>query len=226
MQVRDMVQALTDKGHLVTYYVRPDGGLRITSIDGERFSISGNAGNERARKILGTSLSARQKSQRATAALEAKQGHLVTSQKPRLSKSEKKALKKANVALKKLGKEKIGAKQARQSRGRSTSTKEFVRKLKSQVRHHIGIAYSKNVEWLISWLELKRIFPKVREWLKDHISTSLISDSALASVHEEAYNVLNNIYDERTGEENSLRYLSEGKRRIESVLTGYFKRYK
>lgn len=75
MRVKDMISALRSKGHAVSVYTRPDGGVRITAIDGKRYASSGNKGNEQARKILNVSLSPRQRSQRATAGRSGRTAH-------------------------------------------------------------------------------------------------------------------------------------------------------
>lgn len=222
MQVRDMVQALTNQGHLVTYYIRPDGGLRITSIDGQRFSISGNAGNDAARKMLGTSLTAQQKSQRATAAVEAAKGHKVSPMKPKLTGKEKKTIKKLNRLLRKMKKKIFGMEQARQARARKPTTKEFLQSLKSQTKRLLDIAYTGNVEWLIEWLYSKNIMKKVISWLNRNKTNNTIADSALVQVQEWAYKLLNGEISEAEAENSSLEVLREGASRIKASIKGYY----
>lgn len=59
--VRQMVTELKSQGYEVTYRVRKDGGILITSIDGQRFK--GAAGNVRARLLTGHTLSKRRTAQ-------------------------------------------------------------------------------------------------------------------------------------------------------------------
>lgn len=61
MTTRQLVNQLREKGYNVTYYVRRDGGILITSIDGQRFK--GATGNVYARNILGVNLSQRRSQQ-------------------------------------------------------------------------------------------------------------------------------------------------------------------
>ena len=56
-----MVTELKSQGYEVTYRVRKDGGILITSIDGQRFK--GAAGNVRARLLTGHTLSKRRTAQ-------------------------------------------------------------------------------------------------------------------------------------------------------------------
>ena len=61
MTLREVVSNLLGKGYKVTYRVRKDGGILITSIDGNKFS--GAKGNIAARSMLGLTLSDRRKAQ-------------------------------------------------------------------------------------------------------------------------------------------------------------------
>ena len=61
MTTRQLVNQLREKGYNVTYYVRRDGGILITSINGQRFK--GASGNIYARKILGVNISQRRSQQ-------------------------------------------------------------------------------------------------------------------------------------------------------------------
>ena len=55
MKMLEVVRTLQAKGHIVDYYVRKDGGILIRSIDGERYT--GASGNAKARAMAGTTLS-------------------------------------------------------------------------------------------------------------------------------------------------------------------------
>lgn len=67
MKLTEVANVLRKQGHTVTLYKRPDGGYRVSSIDGLKFSIGGNAGNDYARNLLGASLSRKQYEQREKA---------------------------------------------------------------------------------------------------------------------------------------------------------------
>ena len=55
--MRQVVDMMRNVGYKVSFYVRKDGGIRITKIDGRTFR--GSSGNVRAREIVGTQLSER-----------------------------------------------------------------------------------------------------------------------------------------------------------------------
>lgn len=61
VNVRQMVTQLQSQGYKVTYRVRKDGGILITSIDGQKFK--GASGNVRARILTGNVLSKRRTAQ-------------------------------------------------------------------------------------------------------------------------------------------------------------------
>lgn len=61
MSVRQLIGELVSKGYKVTYRVRRDGGVIITSINGQKFS--GASGNQRARLLTGHVLSLRRQQQ-------------------------------------------------------------------------------------------------------------------------------------------------------------------
>ena len=57
MKTRELVKALENKGYKVTFRIRKDGGILITSIDGNKFK--GASGNKTARLLIGETLSER-----------------------------------------------------------------------------------------------------------------------------------------------------------------------
>ena len=61
MTTRQLVSELSSKGYSVKYRIRRDGGILITSIDGQKFK--GGAGNMFARTILNVQLSQRRSQQ-------------------------------------------------------------------------------------------------------------------------------------------------------------------
>ena len=64
MTTRQLVDTLQKSGHQVTYRIRKDGGVLITSIDGQSFK--GATGNKVARFILGETISQRRMQQLTT----------------------------------------------------------------------------------------------------------------------------------------------------------------
>ncbi len=61
MTTRQLVNALSQQGYEVKYHIRKDGGILITSINGQKFK--GASGNIFAREILGVEISQRRKAQ-------------------------------------------------------------------------------------------------------------------------------------------------------------------
>lgn len=130
MNVKKMISALTAKGYNVGVYHRPDGGVRITSINGVKYGSSGGAGNNAARKILGVSLTAKQKAQRSIAGKASAKGHKLSvyvqegeaggltrgkHKAVSITKKEKAFLRKYNAAVRKLNVQTYEYKGQRQS---------------------------------------------------------------------------------------------------------------
>lgn len=184
MNVKNMIAALRSKGHSVGVYHRPDGGVRITSIDGVKYKGSAG-GNNAARQILGVSLSAKQKSQRAQAGTQSISGHKlrVYVQKgeklaagyhkaAKITKEEKNFLRKYNKAVKELGapifeRKGQGAKNKSKSIEVPRITSEYFRKgktrfgaaeemrrLTNNLRKALGFAYPASVQMAIEKLKL------------------------------------------------------------------------
>ena len=78
MTIKRVVEALRAQGHKVKVYVRPDGGQRITKIDGLKFSVSGNEGNDFGRGLIGHTLTKKQYEQRRTIQPLAQEGKQAT----------------------------------------------------------------------------------------------------------------------------------------------------
>ena len=64
MTTRQLVEALQKGGNQVTYYIRKDGGILITSINGQKFK--GATGNRVARFMVGETISERRAQQLST----------------------------------------------------------------------------------------------------------------------------------------------------------------
>ena len=78
MTIKKVVEALRAQGHKVKVYVRPDGGQRITKIDGIKFAVGGNEGNDFGRGLIGDSLTKKQYEQRRTIQPLAQEGKQAT----------------------------------------------------------------------------------------------------------------------------------------------------
>lgn len=132
MTTRQLVSTLQQKGYSVKYTVRKDGGIRITNIDGVRYT--GSIGNTVARNLIGTKLSERR----------AKQLEKITKQgnKPTrtLSDIETKELRKTQRLLRKLGKGTTTKKSFLEFRQKEGSARAL-QSLKNIQRWAKGIAY-------------------------------------------------------------------------------------
>lgn len=67
MTIKKIAELLKRQGHKVTLYKRPDGGYRVTKIDGIKFDVGGNAGNDFARNLAGRDITRAQVEQRRKA---------------------------------------------------------------------------------------------------------------------------------------------------------------
>lgn len=154
MTIRQIINVMKQVGYDVSFYVRKDGGIRITKINGQRFT--GSKGNVRAREITGEQLSeARSKQLKKIAPTESMKG------KGRYNKRRKRKLD-ADV-------EKEIARLQRKYRKKKTQgqptkrnyrwvlehygKKEADRLLKQADLYIRGLAYSENIDALIARLQ-------------------------------------------------------------------------
>lgn len=224
MNTRGLVSELMAKGHQVTFYNRPDGGIRITQIDGMTFAMTGGEGNQKAREILGEGqLSERQKSQRYEAREKTIESHRVLQGFPKLTTSEKIRFRKMNRVLRQLKQKTIGSKQARQSKGAHKNSRELFRAMKNIVRHASDIAYRKGVEAMSAWLSQFGIMPRVQAFLNDPKNRDLISEMSLQRIKELAYDVNNHTKDEAQADDEGVAFLEEGRSRLKLILGQYKK---
>lgn len=150
MNMRQIVAKLQSQGHSVSYYVRKDGGILIKSIDGEKFT-TGASGNMRARQILGVEASEAR----------IKQLEYATRQRGRKKFDLDEEIEKEFQRVKKIWKRKIKPKKHQPhpagyfGRGRIEyavkmyGKEEALRRIREAERYALGVAYSKNVEYLI-----------------------------------------------------------------------------
>ena len=143
MTIRAIIGALQNKGYSITYRFRKDGGVIITKIGEQRFS--GAKGNTLARAILGESLSEKRASQLQR----------ITKERVELGDAYKKYLKvakkwrSANLP-KSAGK--ISFKKFKFTI-KEKGIKEALRILSEKEKYASGIAYSKNIKALSSYVE-------------------------------------------------------------------------
>ena len=182
MKTIDVIIQLQQKGVNIEFYERPDGGVRVTKINGKSFSKASSKGNTLARQLLKVNpISKKQK--------EHLKANRKSISKSKLTEREKKRLKEYNKRVKKLNKElkPLSNKTARKRKAKE-GTQSLMKALKNNIRHYSGYAYRANVEWFIGVLEATdpNGYAQVISYLKRHINT--IQDDALTSCHELFYN--------------------------------------
>lgn len=132
MTTRQLVSELQQRGSTVKYTIRKDGGIRITNIDGVRYT--GSTGNIVARSLVGVKLSERRTKQLEKIRI---QGNKPTRT---LSEAETKELRKTQRLLRKLGKGTTTKKSFLEFRQKEGSERAF-QSLKNIQRWARGIAY-------------------------------------------------------------------------------------
>ena len=152
MTIKEVIEELIDMGYNVSFYKRKDGGVRITRINGERFS--GSKGNIQARRITNAPMS----EARVIALRKLKTpkgiGNYNKRRKPKLDEATRKRIQKAQRIYRKSGK-KEGKPTIRNyryildTRGKS----EADRLLIQAERRILGLAYVENVDALILRIE-------------------------------------------------------------------------
>lgn len=228
MKIQNIIQTLIQKGHTVLWYTRPDGGIRVTMIDQNKYSTSNAKGNNRAREIAGVSMTNAQVFQRVKAGALSKVGHKVSEKKPQLTKIEKKKLAKLNAKTRELNKKlnktgkaatpRVGRQEAREFKGREKNIKDLFDKMKRNIRHSLDIAYAGNVRWFLAHLEKDDVFPRTQSFLRSPANISRISDRALSQCHQIYYNFKTGKVPESVADSECLDLLKTGKQVIESVI--------
>ncbi len=154
MSVRDIVQQLRDMGYEVSFFVRKDGGIRITRIGEQRFT--GSSGNIAGRTIVGVQLSERRAKQLST--IRTPKGSWGHNKLQKLPKDLERELRKAQRLFRKQG-VKSGSPRTKQLRYliKTYGEEEARRKLKQASRYALGLAYDENIGHLISRFEMDKV---------------------------------------------------------------------
>lgn len=152
MTLRSIVQKLREEGHRVSYRVREDGSIRVTSIDGRKFAAKYSEGNAEARLIAGAPLSERrtrqlQRGRTTRAANLAKKAK--APKKAPLPTEIRKALRRAQRLIRKKGKSTgtITAENVRYNI-ETYGEEEALARLNATSRYYQGYAYELNVRHL------------------------------------------------------------------------------
>ena len=148
MTIAEIIALLKDMGHEVKYKPRKDGGIRITNINGQKFS--GSTGNSLARAMTGQALSERRTAQLGTIRTpKGKWGH-----KKRVEELDETTIKRIQKAQRLYRKNKVG-KTATVTRKKYRETvrlygkEEAERRLTQAIRYGQGLAYDENINWLV-----------------------------------------------------------------------------
>ena len=152
MTIRDIIQIMKDANMDVSFYVRKDGGIRITKINGKSFS--GSKGNVEARKIVGATLSEARIRQLAKLKTPKGKGSYNKRRRQKLDEETKKEIRRLQRLYRK-NKTKSGAPTQRNYRYvmEHYGKKEADRLLKQSDYYARGVAYDENVDALIARLE-------------------------------------------------------------------------
>ncbi len=164
MRTSKVVEQLRNQGHKVSVYKRPDGGIRITKIDGIKFTLS--EGNAFARELIGKPSSAASHEQRQKARQEALKGKKRqkakmpsltirkgdSAERRREKRELKKAVQKARKVLRKSNK-KLGAEQISKKIKRE-GYKKAASRILNTARHEAGLAYEAHVTALIDYMKM------------------------------------------------------------------------
>lgn len=217
MRTINVVKALRNQGHSVSYVTRVDGGVRIYSVDGIKFSKSNSDGNNFARELADLNLTAKQYSQRRESggvALKLSKARK-TQNLPSLSvrKADKsktrkqkvdlrKAVRKLNKLRKEHGQKAFDPVKLRQ-RIRRHGYGETLKSVKNIMLKNAGIAYPRATESFREYLdELNGRYNHVRlseliDRVKDALDSAnnLIMDSTLKHLYEEFYDIEKQLRD-------------------------------
>ena len=155
MTMMEVVRQLQAQGHEVDFYVRKDGGILIKNIDGERFP-SAASGNARARQIVGASISEARVSQLKFATRARKFKHPTLDDE--IKKEWQRVKKKWNKAFKAKGGKPHPAGYFGWNRINRTikeqGREEALRRIHEAERYATGLAYSKNIEYLATYIKM------------------------------------------------------------------------
>ena len=153
MTIREIIKDLKEAGYNVSFYERKDGGIRITRINGQTFS--GSHGNQRAREIVGASLSEARVKALGKLKTPKGKGSYNKRRKEKLSEETKKEIQRLQRLYRKAGKGE-GKPTIRNYRYilRTRGKKEAERLLKQAERRIMGYAYPENVDALLSRIKM------------------------------------------------------------------------
>lgn len=160
MSMRQIVNMMEQAGYKVSFYVRKDGGIRITKIDGRTFR--GSSGNVRAREIVGTRLSERRAKQLSKLTTPKGKGSYDKRRKKKLDEGVIKRIQKIQRQFKKTKSEGQPTRRNYRYVMEHFGKAEADRLLGQADLYSRGIAYDMNVQALIDrlTLDMEKLNPK------------------------------------------------------------------
>lgn len=160
MKTAKVVELLRQQGHKVSTYKRPDGGIRITKIDGIKFSLSD--GNAFGRELVNAPQSVQEYTQRRKASQYALEGKKRQKAKmPSLTirksdsakrKKEKRAVKRALQKARKVMRESAPTTEQISKKIKREGYTRTATKLLNTARHTAGLSYPEQVDSLRDYL--------------------------------------------------------------------------
>ena len=187
MTIAQIIDLLRNMEHEVKWQVRKDGGIRITNINGQKFT--GSTGNTLARELTGQALSERRTAQLKTIKSPKGQwGHRKKAEP--LDDSTIKKIQKAQRIYRKnqIGNSATVTRKRYRYNLKHHGKEEADRRLNQAIRYGLGLAYDDNINALINRLKLDN--QKVNSPYIDQLIELIESKR---DVFKESW--LNNIYD-------------------------------
>ena len=186
MTVREIIKQLQQEGHVVEYYERKDGGVLIRSIDGVKYS--GATGNKVARWMTGNIVSEKRGQQLHKITYSGKRAKKKKLPEGAVKKKLQRVQRKWNKAFPHERGEtpSVGRKTAKQTQWNleHKGEEETLRLLDEAEKYAEGIAYSKNVDALIDYIDMWNMYEnnpdleRIKKWLeenKDHVKEEWIA---------------------------------------------------
>ena len=194
--MRQVVSQLRAQGHSITYYERKDGGVLIRSIDGQMFT--GATGNLYARAMAGTHLSVKRAAQISQITWTGKRAKNQISDREVKKKLEKVQRKWRKAFPRVDGKvPSVGRKTAKKTQWNleHKGKEETMRLLSEAERYASGLAYNKNIDYLLTML--KDYIDKLDDYNSKRILSDLyndISESRVSFQEEHIIDVYKKLY--------------------------------
>ena len=196
LTTRQLVTRLQQQGYNVTFRVRKDGGILITSINGSKFS--GAKGNIQARTLLGEKISERREAQLKKITRErVRNPRKIPVETPEdLERYRKRVMRKWRKAGLKGSISKRNLRKIIEDRG-FTGALNY---LKEMERHSEGKAYLSAIEGLISRIE-QDLLIEDDEWLSKALD--LIEENKENFKQEWLFNIFDSLYEVERGVRSS-----------------------